>query len=491
MFRSFIAFIAALVLSASALATEHDVVYVKAVGGSDGYTGLTPATPVATIARGLAIAASSGRRKVHVAGGNYQPFTMASGIDVIGGFDQQFVPAASPSAASTATILAPLTVGSTPSVAVVASDLKLPTRLSGFQLRLNAAAPGRNAIGLLIRNSMNVLTAENLQFVGMGASGAVAAGIPGQSAPTAPANAGAPGIRAGSLSGCTTAVHAGGAGGNGLAAGGRGGSGGRKVTDCNAFPNINASAGQMGLRANDAQAAFGGSGGAGTPANSTAIAGHGGNGSNGRDGLSGQAGSGAMVFNGGNPYRTASAAGAIGTRGAGGGGGGGGGGFNLLAEGASGGGGGAGGEAAMTAGQAGASGNHSIAIVIQASSPTIRNCTIARGNGVNGGRGGNGGQGQPGGAGGAGGAGYEHPAGTYGRAGNGGNGGRGGHSGAGAGGHGGHSIGILRDGVSAPTLVNISYSGGAAGQGGLGGTAPHQPGGNGLPGGVHDVLASY
>lgn len=153
MIRSCIAAIAALCLSTAALATEHDAVHVKTAGGNDAYTGLTPATPVASIGRGLAVAASSGRRKLHVAGGSYQWLTMVSGIDVIGGFDQQFVPSVTPTAASTAVVFGPVASGNLPSTVIVASGIVQATRSSGFQLRQRAAMQGRNSIGLLIANN--------------------------------------------------------------------------------------------------------------------------------------------------------------------------------------------------------------------------------------------------------------------------------------------------------------------------------------------------
>jgi hypothetical protein len=96
----------ALALATTTAVAEELAVYVSATAGNNGYSGLTTATPVATIAQALIVAANAGRTRVHVAGGTYQAFAMANGIDVIGGFDSQFVQSAAATPATTAIVQA-------------------------------------------------------------------------------------------------------------------------------------------------------------------------------------------------------------------------------------------------------------------------------------------------------------------------------------------------------------------------------------------------
>lgn len=470
-------------------------IFVSAATGVDSTnTGYSPTSPVATINHGIARAASTGRKQVYVAGGNYGGFALANGVHVFGGYDQNFQRGNPWSGATRTNVAGGLAPSLETYVTVVAIGLTQPTTLSGFVLSQavpQGQAPsgaGRNSVGLLVRNSGNALLVEGVQVVGASLPTSLSGAVGANATQTA-ATGGTPGKPAIGRSGCdATSRSAGGSAGsnpmNPVGTGGAGGAGGTQASGCDFPPKVAATAGRNGLAAATSDAASG-SAGAGGPADSTVA---GGNGSNGRtlDGTGGT-GAGALRLVGGNPERDRGTAGAVGTHGSGGGGGGGGGGVKGLALGAGGGGGGAGGARAPAAGQPGQSGGNAIGVFITNSSPTLRNCTIVRGNGGGGGAGGAGGAGQPGGAGGAGGAGYMDPLGRglMGKGGAGGSGARGGHSGGGAGGPGGYSIGLLQDASSAPVLFNVTYSGGAGGTGGAGGASPGQPGQAGPNGAVY------
>ncbi len=169
--------------------------------------------------------------------------------------------------------------------------------------------------------------------------------------------------------------------------------------------------------------------------------------------------------------------------GRGGGGGGGGGALlnavsSVIARGGGAGGGGSGGCGARS-GEAGQSGGASIALILWASAPTLRNVQLVSGVGGHGGEGGASGLFGAGGVGAVGGAGEAHADGTAGRGGQGGNGGPGGAGRQGPGGWGGPIIGLFCGAGAAPNLdATTTWQAGTPGLHGNGdpdGLAGRQP----------------
>jgi len=484
---------ASFLLAAGAAQAADDAVFVNAAAASDLQDGLSPKTAVRSIATGIQRAVGSGRSRVLVAAGSYGAFRMANGIEVAGGYTQDFGRMDVAPTEAVGAFMAELGQNAV----VLADGITQATRLAGLTLRQSAAsAAGRNTVGIVIRNGSSGLVVENVKIIGATA-GAGLAGAAGSDASQLPAQAGAAGAAAVQLGFCNDSTRrAGGAGGQNnpigpTAAGGAGGAGGTQSSRCGGvLPDLTPTSGVAGASTGSAQ------GGAGGSANSTAPAPKGADGDVlfSVDGAHGAHGNGLLVLVNGAPARTIGTAGALGQHGVGGAGGGGGigalNGASNAGAGAGGGGGGAGGSRAPYGGQPGLAGGNSIGILVLDSNPVIRNCAIVRGHGGAGGGGGAGGRGQPGGTGGAGGAGLPGLTGTStrGAGGAGGAGSRGGHSGPGAGGPGGHSIGILRHATSAPVIQSVAYSGGAGGNGGPAGEAHAGTGQAGLPGQVHGLL---
>lgn len=486
---------ASFLLAAGAAQAADDAVFVNAAAASDLQDGLSPKAAVRNIATGIQRAVGSGRSRVLVAAGSYGAFRLANGIEVAGGYTQDF---GRMDVAPTEVVGAFMAEAGQNAV-VLADGITQTTRLTGLTLRQSAASTaGRNTVGIVIRNGSSGIVVENVKIIGA-AAGAGLGGAAGSDASQSPAQAGTAGAAAVHLGFCDdSARRAGGTGGQNIpggpaAAGGAGGAGGTQSGDCGGlFPDLAPTAGLPGASAGIMQ------GGAGGAVNSTSPAPNGASGypSISVDGAHGARGNGLLALVNGAPVRTTGAAGSLGQYGAGGAGGGGGGGISGVygvsnaGAGAGGGGGGAGGARAPSGGMPGLAGGNSIGILVLNSNPAIRNCAIVRGNGGAGGAGGAGGRGQPGGVGGAGGAGLPGLTGTStrGAGGAGGAGSRGGHSGSGAGGPGGHSIGILRHATSAPVIQSVAYSGGAGGNGGPAGEAHAGTGQAGLPGQVHGLL---
>lgn len=438
-----------------------NAVFVSSGSGSDTSTCGPIAEPCKTIGHGISHAPGLGTTDVYVNGGTYPKFDVVEGIDVIGGYGQNWKRGTQASGSTTVTVNASFDASIGATVAVVANGIDSATRIADLTIQGTTAAAGQNSYALHVTNSNSSLRFDSVKVIG-GTAGAGANGSAGTAGWTgAAANGGNGGDAFAPSTGADlcddTQAGAGGAGGIGASNGGAGGKGGTIDEKCSSV-KWNAQPGSVG--SNGVGGTAGGAGGA--PIRTSVFCGsnnaeNGGPGANGATGTAGANGAGGAA---GQP----GSVGALGANGNGGGGGGGGGASDCDTDhaGAGGGGGGAGGARAAAGGQGGAAGAESIAIRLVNSSPTFASVQVTLGAGGQGGAGGAGAAGQPGGNGGNGGAGKNHA----GAGGNGGNGGTGGASGAGGGGGGGAAIGVDTDSSSAPT--GITYSGGTGGAGGSG-----------------------
>jgi len=439
---------------------QDDAVFVNSNTGADTGTCGTTTEPCASIAQGQSRAVTSSKANVFVAGGTYGKFSVAEGLEIRGGYGQNWLRGVSASGATTANVVASFDASAGGPVGILADGIDASTTVADLRLTGASAAAGQTSYGMLVRNSTNALVLDSLNIVsGTGGAGANGAnGTAGWAAPAAGGNAGGGGFEPGGT--CNNSSSGG--GGAGAPGAGSGGRGGFVDTNCGIFSlNLNAQGGVNGSSAS-------GSGGAGGNAETTALfcgdgarQTDGGNGNTGAAGSNGSNGAGGAA---GSP----GGSGALGSNGGGGGGGGGGGASdcNVDDAGAGGAGGGQGGARAVAAGNGGAAGAVSIGLRLQNASPTLVAMQITLGAGGNGGNGGAGAAGQPGGGGGAGGAAFERG----GAGGNGGAGGTGGASGTGGGGGGGAAIGMSRNAASAPTGTP-NFAGGAGGAGGTGGNS--------------------
>ncbi len=421
--------------------------------GSDSNSG-TLDRPVATIERGIELAAAASPRKdVYVAAGAYSPtggtLAMQSGVSIYGLYD---------GTARWGRSLSNITsiIGGT--VAISANAITQETHIEGFSIfSANATTAGGSSYGVLISNGTgNVVLSCNAIAAGSGAVGADGvAGPAGQ--------AGGQGGPGGNGNCDGTPPGYGGAYGNSACGmfGGYGGQGG-------VAGEHNGQAGGYG-----AGGAYGGSGGAwGNPGKR---GGDGQNGADGADGVNGAQASAIGTVADGMYLPPTSGNGSTGGNGGGGGGGGGGGaqsGFFVIDGSGNGGGGGGGGGAAGAGGSGGQGGGGSFAVFIANAVATVDSNQLTSGSGGIGGAGGAGGAGGNGGS-----RGYGAALDTdeIGAGGNGGVGGKGGNGGHGSGGPGGPSICIFA--FNSPITVGANefiFAPFAGGGGSLGNT--------GLPG---------
>jgi hypothetical protein len=481
-------------------------VFVATTGADIPSCGTAPA-PCATIEEGAAQAATQSKRDVYVAGGGYERFAMRSGVNVFGGFGQNFQRApARADGSRVATVDGGLDSTSGQTMTVRAHDVTSPAILADLTLNgADASGLGKSSYVIHAQNA-NLDLARVQINAGDGSGWAGAAN--GQDASALAATAQMTGGLGGSAreftSPCDDSSHGlGGPAGSNPAvtdapssAAGRGGNGGEMDSSCSFLGTCSgggctATSGDIGGDAVQLSAGGlgrGGPGGTGGDVCGLPSPGREGKITNGARGSGGDAVPG--VFEGFFYARS----GSDGGRGENGGGGGGSGGCDLGIDsyGAGGGGGGAGGVRAVSGGRGGGGGGGSFGLFLVGSTATLTDTTIVRGTGGPGGAGGTGGQGQSGGLVGAGGS----AAGDSKAGGEGGRGGHGGHGGGGGGGAGGPSIGVFHN-SSSSVSGSPTISGGAGGPGGDDGqSAPGAPvaerdGNDGLPGSpgsVGDVL---
>lgn len=452
------------------------VVRVRADG--DDVTGDgTVGAPYGSIQGAITGAVAQGKTRVHVAGGTYGGFSAASGVSVVGGFDQDFVEGGANGATEAVVQADP------GGIAVTVASLAAPVTLEDLTVQ---GGGGPDATGILV-------TASNVTLDGVDVSSGDASGVAssaygvraldgaavtviGSEVTAGNGTAGASGA-AGTLGGNGTA-GANGASGNGsgggalntatpnVRTGGNGGNGVRCVFIlifcASALPgNPGGAGGLFDPRGGDAGGggadnnSGGGGGGTGTPAPVAA------------PGAVGQPTPGATFATGSGGTGGSSQAGA--------GGGGGGSGGNSNSSNSGGGGAGGTGGAQGTGGTGGRGGGGSFALYAVNASMTVVDTTLVTGNGGDGGNGGAGGGGGVGGAGGRGG----NPSNNNAGAGGGGGGGTGGNGGGGgAGGNGGPSVGAYHSGsgtlaVDPATAADLSTIGsaGSTGAGGAGGAS--------------------
>jgi hypothetical protein len=492
-------------------------IFVATSGGSDGAScGLTYTDPCQTIGFGIIRALQSARGELYVQAGDYDEIVvLVNGIDIYGGYDQNWQRDIHTDSAHRVTITGTQDTGSGGDdefLTVRAHNLVVSTTLADLVIA------GPDAIGSSIAGARSsyaihvdsaILDLQRVTVVGgNGASGN--SGTLGLPTSSASSNATMTGKTGGNASEGATSCNASSHGSGGNAGtnscggsrnpnGGSGGNGGEKDTDCDCIFGAcvcgpcAATSGDPGGNASHTFGSLGTGGGGGSGGDSCGVPsppGQDGRISNGSAGLGG--GSGGFLSDSRYWYARSGSPGGVGQNGGGGGGGGGSGGCDLGIDsfGAGGGGGGSGGCAASSAGGGGQGGGGSFGVFVTNSSTlTASNCSIQRGSGGNGGSGGQGGHGQAGGSGGNGGlADGDSKAG-----GAGGDGAHGGHGGGGGGGSAGISAGVYT--FSSSVTQDCSITGGSAGTSGAGGvSAPFAPvadrdGNDGNAGAAGDLLS--
>ncbi|MHB1137550.1 MAG: PKD domain-containing protein [Microthrixaceae bacterium] len=461
--------------------TAEDLVLWVRDGGSDSNDG-SQAEPFDSIGAALTAAIARDKVEVRVAGGDYDGFAVADGIDVTGGYDQSFELGGSDG------VTEAVVTGAAGSPGITASGISQATIVSG--LTVNGGG-GTNATGVLVTDgsllTLDTVVVDSGETSGAGSSAYGVRALSGADVTIVDsditARDGAQGVEGsagsqgpGALNGLTGSMPGfgnstgGEAVGSGSNASGKGADGVGSICCNSDGRDGNASAGG---------AAGGAKGTSGNGGGGRGGAGGGAGGSTGAAGAAGDTlfGPAAATFSG-----TAAGTGGTGVGNAvGGGGGGSGRGFSISVRSHSGGSGGAGSTGGGTGGTGGLTGGGSFALYAHDAAITVDGTVLTTGQGGQGGTGGTGGKGGKGGNGGAG-----LTGGNDAGSGGGGGGGGGGTGGSGGGGGtGGPSIAAYHSGSGTLTVTNATAQVGAPGTGGAGGAGGS--GGDGGTGGAGGV----
>ncbi|MEI7888436.1 MAG: PKD domain-containing protein, partial [Actinomycetes bacterium] len=308
--------------------TESAAVFVNSSTGANTSTCGTILEPCASITQGQSRAVAESKSSVFVAGGSYSKFTVQAGLEVRGGYGQNFQRGVLATSPSIATVTAAFDATVNGPVGVIADGISTATRVADLNIVGATASAGNSSYGVFVRNSTSALVLDSLNISGgvAGAGSAGAAGSSGWSGTAGTGSNGGDGFEPGGACN-TSSAGGGGAGGGGANSGGSGGKGGVVDGSCGWTGLCSNCDAQTGNSGGSGGGVGGGGGGAGGTAATDGLVGictlggtgpslRGGSGSSGANGTAGGAGSGGSAGANG-------ATGLLGANGAGGGAGGG------------------------------------------------------------------------------------------------------------------------------------------------------------------------
>ncbi|MBM3663523.1 MAG: hypothetical protein FJW94_11690, partial [Actinobacteria bacterium] len=251
---------------------QSAAVFVNSTTGGDTSTCGIITEPCATIGQGQFRAVTQGKASVFVAGGSYPKFTVTPGLEVRGGYGQNYQRGIAATGTTIAVVNASFDASVGGPVAMIADGVTTRTTIADLRLAGVTGLPGSTAgtgqvsTTVLVRNSTSALVLDSLQVNG-GNAGAGANGAAGTAASSSPASVGQGGGNGSEPGGVCNNSTAGG-GGAGVGGGGNGGSGGTVDTNCGVFSlNLNARGGNgggNGFGASGSSGIGGGGGQAGT-----------------------------------------------------------------------------------------------------------------------------------------------------------------------------------------------------------------------------------
>ena len=158
------------------------IAYVNANTGGDTSTCGTITEPCATIGQGQTRALSTSKTTVAVAGGAYPKFSVAGGLEVRGGFGQNFKRGVQASGNTVATVNGGFDAGLGASAAIIADGINTPTTVRDLKaVGANESGNARASYGVVVLNSTSDLVMDTIAVQG-GVGGSGSAGGNGASA---------------------------------------------------------------------------------------------------------------------------------------------------------------------------------------------------------------------------------------------------------------------------------------------------------------------
>ena len=210
---------------------EQDAaIFVNSATGANTSTCGTILEPCASIGQGQSRATAEAKTNVFVAGGSYTKFTVVAGLEIRGGYGQNWQRGVQATGATVANVTASFDASVGGPVGIIADGIATATTVADLKVTGVTAAAGQSSYGVVVRNSTNALVLDSLDIVG-GTGGSGAAGAPGTPGWAGPAAPGTPVAMAATGSPPATRRHACAGGCAVLVAAANGGGGGADDTE--------------------------------------------------------------------------------------------------------------------------------------------------------------------------------------------------------------------------------------------------------------------
>ncbi|MFN7151269.1 MAG: PKD domain-containing protein, partial [Microthrixaceae bacterium] len=168
---------------------QNEAVFVSSATGANTSQCGTILEPCASIGQGQNRAIAQGKANVFVAGGTYAKFTVQPGLEIRGGYGQNWQRGISATGSTVANVNASFDAAVGGPVAIFADGVNATTLLADLKVTGASAGTGQNSYGVFVKDSTNALTLDSLQVVG-GTAGKGADGAAGQGGWSAAATAG-------------------------------------------------------------------------------------------------------------------------------------------------------------------------------------------------------------------------------------------------------------------------------------------------------------
>src|SRR5690606_27123637 len=143
-----------------------DAIFVKSSGGADNSTCGTVSSPCASINQGQVRAVATGKTDVYVAGGTYPKFNVVEGLQIVGGYGQNWQRGLNAKAPTVSNVNASFAALAKGPVAMIADGIGSPTRVAGLRLNGGTAGVGQTSYTAFVRDSTDALVLDSLQIVG-------------------------------------------------------------------------------------------------------------------------------------------------------------------------------------------------------------------------------------------------------------------------------------------------------------------------------------
>ena len=141
---------------------QANAIFVNGATGANTSTCGTILEPCGSIGQGQSRAVAEAKTNVFVGGGTYAKFTVAAGLEVRGGYGQNWQRGVLATGATVANVNASFDASVGGPVGIIADNISTATRVADLKVNGATAGSGQNSYGVVVRNSTNALVLDSL-----------------------------------------------------------------------------------------------------------------------------------------------------------------------------------------------------------------------------------------------------------------------------------------------------------------------------------------